>query len=651
MKITKKFDNRIYFFYFLLTSLVLKLSMNLPLLDNNYKSKKLNDNMRNFYNLLSISDERELKYYNKFFIFDFFLNENFKNVNIIDNYQNNSNEDYLSNIKNFYKNAGLKYKNSNNFENFSFFSRCKSKNTLFEDSCNIDHLNKINKILRFIKTKYGEYCSSFYEEILCMIHCGKKANENIIFFEEDIYSDKKSFYIKMSTCKNFLSKCQKIKIFDELDFNEDLKDILSCEENNHKSNRIEISNYPNFKNLKQNYRILDRTKNDLTSKEFKKKLEKNQLSKFFNSIYTNLCLNQIGNIGQFNNNYILKISENDSKDDKKNRVINKGLDIYDLDCKIESSKYYEKLNYFEEILDYENREILEKRDISIQKEINQLSKGIEKLSNNKSLNKIFEKNFNKNIDENNKDLSDNVRNIKILSLIRKEINIINDINYNEKKLNNYKIIINDEIKFTQNIFLNSSSLNLDFYTYENNYDNIINDFILSINKVFIEIFGKNPLFNFENIYDETYLLSIEDFKKNLKDNFLLLKKRIEFNFSNFKKINPSYLNNIYDGILDNNKILFINIQKYYIYIIEYILFVEPFNNNIIHSKNSESEIIKRRIILFDYLQNILFNFFKDVYLKNYNKFSFEDDDFDPLIVIKFFFYLLFLFKKFIFLII
>lgn len=616
MKISNKFDYRINIFHFLFITFVVNQTLNIPFIKRDLDKNTCDNNMKKILNIFSILDETTQNQFNKFFIFDFFFNENFNYNKIEDESEIIMN--YKKSKINFYNNLEKDLSNPHIKDRFSLFSKCKSRSIFFENSCSEKTLEYIYKQIKYIQIQHGEYCSSLYEEILCNIYCGKESNKNILLYEEDVYNDKETFYITMNTCKNFLSKCPKIKIFGEENFNETNNEFfvfrknITYNYNNETSDKHKISEEDYTEKI--NFHNIFR---------YKKKFQKNRVNlindkkeniKIWNSIYTDICLKEIPIIGQFKNKFKLKIS--DYQDEFK------GLDLFDLDCKIESIKY-DSGYIFDEIKNYNQvlNETSRKAEF-FEEKIKGLYSTIDLQIKNRTINNFVKHNLKSNLIKNKKKLREGKIINDTFRVIEKNLEKLDDNGLDE-------VHTNDNKKFIQNIFLNSSKINLDYYIYDLNYEFILKEFMLAINKNYIEIFGEEPIFNIENLNDETYRNAKKEFSLILKNNFELVLKRIEKNFRDFKISNPTFFPNIDNSLLENKVQILKNIQEYYIFIVDYIIFVEPFT---LPTNLSSDDLIKKRLMLFNHLQGIFYKFFKENFLRYYNQYSLNTNDFDPLIV-------------------
>ncbi len=560
-----------------------------------------------------------MKDYNKYLIFDYFFNENFINNKFYED--SDANHVFIKNLQNFYNNLEIDLIKGDKQNKISSFSKCKSRSILFENSCTEEDLERIFNLIKYIEIHYGEYCSSFYEELLCNIQCGKKANKNVFLFEEDVYEDKETLYITMNTCRNFLSKCPKIKIFGDGNFNEKNNNFFGHRKKSTGLFRQEVLkkyelNEERYVEKIYGHNIIRHQKN-LRKKRINTITDKDENLKIWNSIYADLCVKEIPRIGQFRNKFNFKISENPE--------LNKGLDLFDLDCKIESIKYDSGAYSNEEIneIDKEGAEANSKDKLNKNMIIG-LYRHIDSSIKNKTISRLVKQNLKNNLFESKKRIEENLSN-----------HIFNTIetNLDNKDYNNEELRINDEKDFIGNIFLNSTLLDLNFYIYNLNYEFILKEFIQAINKNYMEIFGETPLFNFENFKDQTYIKAKKEFTSILGKNFDLLETRIEKNFNFFRSINPNYLINYKNSLLENKDRVLKNIGDYYIFLIDYIIFIEPFSTP--SKKIPSREIIKRRLILFDHFQKSFYCFFRDLYLRDFNRFTLETNDFDPLTVSNF----------------
>lgn len=620
MKIFTKFDYKIYLIHLFFIAFVANQTLKEPFLKRDLGKYLNNISFKKIMNIFSLSDETSQKQYNKFFIFDYFFNQNFNNNKF--NEDSDAMLDSIKNLKNFYENLERDLSRDDFKNKFSSFSKCKSRSILFENSCSEADLEKIHMLVKFIEIQYGEYCSSFYEEILCNIHCGNKANKNAFLFQEDVYEDKQTLYISMNTCKNFLSKCSKIKIFGEGNFNETKNDFFSYRKKSTGLFRQEVLRKFKIKEEEFVEKIdahnIIRYQKKFQNDKFNKISDKAENLKIWNSIYSDLCQKEIPFIGQFKNKFNLKISDNQDKNKS-------GLDLFDLDCKIESIKYNGEAYSFEEIsdLDQEENEVNTKGKL-IEDNIVDLYRHIDSSIKNKTMSSLIKQNLKNNLIKNKNRIPEGIILNDIFRIIEKNLENLDNNNKIEE------VIINDEKKFIGNIFLNSTLIDLDFYIYNLNYEIFLKEFILANNKNYIEIFGEIPLFQIENFNDQIYVKAKKDFISIFEKNFDLLQTRVEKNFNDFRSTNPNYLLKINNSLLENKVKIEKNIKEYYKFITDYIIFIEPLNmgSNTIHNQ----EIVKRRLILFDHLQQTFYNFFRDLYLKDYNRFALETNDFDPLIV-------------------
>lgn len=603
------------------------------------KKYNINDKHKEILSFFSNVSFETLNDWNKYLIFDYFFYENFEAQ------ENNDDE---------YKKLNDRNKNFQNFTDFfeiflnnsernipnNYFTKCKNKNYILENGCDLETLKKINNLLAIVKVNYGEYCSDLIDEILCDHYCGKTTNRNDILSDDKVYQYKEYFFISMNTCTNFLTKCHKIKIFDEYSFNNTSNRFF---EYRYRLSNNNIETQKNFSSLfmssktiylTNNTKIFQENKNFNLNEDNNHIFDKNpnlnggiydsivndekENVNIWNSIYKEICENEISNVAQLNENVKIKIVKH------QELKTNRGLDIFDHDCKIESNSYSDYEPFYEEI---EN----EKEDTRKYLELDYNIESIEKIYRhldlkikNSTLNNLIKKNLKENILKYEKTKVNKDKLNYLFFLIERNLN-----QYNMKHKPFLQLKIKNKNNLIENIFLNISDIDFSFNTYDKNIIYILKDFIKNMNNNFLDIFGKEPLFGIEKILDESYINSKEEFIKMLRQEFRILIKRLESNFYTYKEINTYYLKDLDDDFLKLSDLFMKNTEAYYNFILDYIIFIEPFT---ILRKADFEQTVKMRLIFFEYLQTIFSQMFRDLYLKNYNRYIFEQKDFDPLIV-------------------